>query len=181
MTANVLQSAFGHISFIFITVSVTSLAALVFDIKFGRIPNWITLPVMTAGITYHYCSTGFQGLGLSVAGLLIGFSIFFVFYALGGMGAGDIKLMAALGALLGPKDILFTAAFTAIAGGIYAAILLLAKDNRKALTRYKAMAKGIIMTGHLVYIEEDERITPLRYGAAIAVGAMTALMLRMIH
>lgn len=120
---------------------------------------------------------------MSFAGLLVGFCVFFIFYLLGGMGAGDIKLVAAIGALLGPKDVLFTALYTAIAGGIYAIILLFAqKDNRKALARYALMAKSFLFTGHFAYIpkDESEKTTHLRYGVAIATGTIIVLFQRML-
>ncbi len=95
------------------------------------------------------------------------------------MGAGDIKLMAALGALLGPKDILFAAAFTTIAGGVYAAILLAARNNRRLLERYGSMVRGLLYTGHLTYFRPDkENTTPLKYGVAIAAGGVAALVHR---
>ncbi len=97
------------------------------------------------------------------------------------MGAGDVKLMAAIGALLGPRDILFAAAFTAIAGGAYAVILLaFLKRNRKALARYGAMAKGLALTGHFTSIGEGEKTTPLRYGVAIGAGTLAVLAQRMM-
>ncbi len=151
--------------------------AMIYDIRFSRIPNWITFPAMTAGITYHVCIAGTSGLITGVFGLLIGFSIFFIFYMLGGMGAGDIKLMAALGALLGPRDILFAAGFTAVAGGIYAVILLFSRNNRKALVRYGTTAKTFFHTGHLTLSgSSNEQGTPLKYGIAIAVGGLTVLV-----
>jgi prepilin peptidase CpaA len=170
-----------HMNIVFIISLAAVIIAVIYDLKDGRIPNWVTLPVMTAGVTYHYCSTGLQGLGFSIAGLLIGFSIFLVFHIMGGMGAGDIKLMAALGALLGPRDILFTAAFTAIAGGVYAAVLLLESNNRKSLARYTAWVKGIVMTGHFSQMHDVEQAIPLRYGIAIAAGTITVLLQKVIY
>ncbi len=158
----------------------TVIAALIYDLKEGRIPNWITLPAMSAGITYHFCSTGIQGLGFSAAGLIVGFSLFLVFYIMGGMGAGDIKLMGALGALLGPGDILLAASFTAIAGGIYASALLLQRDNRKTLIVYKAWIKGIAVTKHFTHIQETAQTIPLRYGIAIAAGTMAFVMQKIV-
>jgi prepilin peptidase CpaA len=73
-----------HMNIVFIISLGAVSIAVIYDLKDGRIPNWITLPVMTAGITYHYCSTGLEGLGFSIAGLFIGFSIFLVFYIMGG-------------------------------------------------------------------------------------------------
>lgn len=163
-----------------ITICVLA-TAVTYDIRFSRIPNWLTFPVMATAIVYHTFTTGVLGFALSVGGLVIGFSVFLVFYVKGGMGAGDVKLMAAMGALLGPRDILFAAAFTAIAGGAYAVILLaFSKRNRKTLARYGAMAKGLALTGHLTYIGEGGKMTPLRYGVAIGAGTLVVLAQRMM-
>lgn len=172
-----------HMNTIFWIILVVIGIAVVCDIRFGRIPNWLTFPAMAAGVVCHGWTAGVPGLLSSASGLLIGFCIFLVFYALGGMGAGDVKLMAAVGALLGPRDVLFAAAFTAIAGGLYAIMLLvIQKGNRKTLIRFGAMAKGLVSTGHLVYIpgKGDEKTTRLRYAAAIGVGTLAVLMQRMV-
>ena len=98
----------------------------------------------------------FPALFLSFGGLLLGFAVFFVFYAIGGMGAGDVKLMAAIGAFLGPKDVLFAALYTAIAGGVYAILLLVTqKQNREALARWMLMVKSFVFTRHFNYIPGD--------------------------
>ena len=153
-----------------------------FDLRFRRIPNWLTFPVMVAGIAYHTCVGGIPGLALSIGGLLFGFCLFFVFYTLGGMGAGDVKLMAAIGSLLGPKDVLFAALYTAIAGGVYAILLLLPKNsNREALARYSYGEKPCIDWTFYNYIPKGERekTTPLCYGIAIAIGTLIVLAQRM--
>ncbi|OPY83158.1 MAG: hypothetical protein A4E65_00673 [Syntrophorhabdus sp. PtaU1.Bin153] len=100
------------------------------------------------------------------------------------MGAGDVKLMAAVGALLGtPKDALFASAYTALAGGVYAVILLIAqRHNREALAQYGLMAKTLVVTGHFTPIPKDKsnKATPLRYGVAIAVGTLVVLVQRIM-
>ena len=157
--------------------------AVTYDIRSGRIPNWLTFPAMAVALACHVWITGVPGLLSSAYGLLIGFAIFLVLYLLGGMGAGDVKLMAAVGAFLGPKDVLLAALFTAIAGGIYAITLLIVqKNNRRALGRLGAMAKGLLLTGRLIHIpaKENEKATPLRYGVAIGVGALAVLVQRII-
>lgn len=154
-----------------------------YDIRFRRVPNWLTFPTMFVGIGYHIVTGGLPGLLLSLGGLLVGFGVLVVFYMFGGMGAGDVKLMAAIGALLGPKDVLFAAVYTAIIGGMYAVILLVTqRRNRRALERFALMTKALVSTGHLTYIPkgESEETTPLCYGIAIAVGTLVALLQRII-
>jgi prepilin peptidase CpaA len=157
--------------------------AVVWDLRFRRIPNWLTLPVLVFGVGYHTITAGTTGLVFSLLGVAVGFGFFLLFYLAGGMGAGDVKLMAAIGSLLGPKDVLFAGAYTAIAGGVYAVILLIAiKENRKAFARYGLMAKALLTTGHFAPIPRDESVktTPLCYGVAIAVGTIAVLVQRML-
>jgi prepilin peptidase CpaA len=154
-----------------------------YDLRYRRIPNWLTFPAMIAGIAYHTYTGGMSFLLWSLLGMIAGFTVFFVFYVIGGMGAGDVKLMAAIGALLGPKDVLYAAAYTAIAGGIYAVILLAARrENRTAFARYGIMAKTFVMTGHFAPIPRDEgmKTTPLCYGVAIAIGTLIVLAQRIL-
>ena len=159
------------------------LVAAVYDIKYRRIPNWLTFSAMAAGISCHLYSAGAQGALFSAFGLLLGLCVFMGFYMLGGMGAGDVKLMAALGTLLGPQDILFAALYTGLAGGVYVMLLLIVrKNNRKVLPRYYWMAKSLLWTGHCAHIQEveGEKTTPLRYGIPIAVGTLIVLVQRII-
>lgn len=157
--------------------------AVSYDLRFRRIPNWLTFPAMIAGILYHGYVGGIPALSLSLGGLVVGFALFFIFYMVGGMGAGDVKLMAAIGSLLGPKDVVFAGLYTAIAGGVYAILLMVArKTNREALARYGLMAKSLVSTGHCAYIPqgENEKTTPLCYGVAIAAGTLVVLLQKVL-
>ena len=104
---------------------VISLIAAVTDIRSRRIPNWLTYSAMLLGVGYHTMVSGAQGFFFGAGGLFLGLALLIVFYLMGGMGAGDVKLMGAVGALLGPKGVFIAFIFTALVGGIYAIILLL--------------------------------------------------------
>jgi len=168
---------------LFTMVFAVLVIAVYHDLRFRRIPNWLTFPAMIAGIVYHTYAGGMSLLLWSLFGMLLGFAVFFGFYIIGGMGAGDVKLMAAIGSLLGPRDVLYAAAYTAIAGGVYALILIVAKkENRKAFARYGLMGKTLVMTGHFAPIPRDEsmKTTPLCYGVAIAIGTLIVLVQRIL-
>lgn len=168
--------------FPFSITSIPLCIAAIYDIRYRRIPNWLTLPTLVVGIGYHLITGGLSGFVFALLGTFVGFAVLFIPYLFGGMGAGDVKLMAAIGSLLGPWDVLFATAYTAIVGGIYAVILMVVrKDNRKAFARYGIMAKTFVMTGHFVTIPRDENIktTPLCYGVAIAIGTLSVLIQRM--
>ncbi|MCX6604600.1 MAG: prepilin peptidase [Acidobacteria bacterium] len=96
-------------------------AAVVEDLRFRTISNWTTLGAMAAGVAFHVATGGLSGLGSSLLGLVVGFCAFLVFYLLGGMGGGDVKLMAGFGAILGGATASVQAAiFAAGVGGILA-------------------------------------------------------------
>jgi prepilin peptidase CpaA len=96
------------------------LTAVVEDLARRRVPNWLTAGGVVAGLA---CAAwgGWHGLGMAAAGALVGFLILLPFHWCGAMGGGDVKLMAAYGALLGPSGILLAAVFTAVFGGLSAA------------------------------------------------------------
>lgn len=153
-------------------------AALVTDIRSRRIPNWLTLPSVAIGFIYHGITGGLHGLAYSASGLVLGCALFMVFYFLAGMGAGDVKLMGAVGALLGPHGVILSALFTALAGGVYA-IVLLAWNNRlgETVNRYRMMAWSLVSIGKIVYVPPPagKNLPALCYGVPIAIGTALAV------
>jgi prepilin peptidase CpaA len=97
---------------------------------------------------------------------------------MGGMGAGDAKLMGCVGALLGPKGALIAFLSTAIVGGIYALVILTFHGYLKETAkRYGTMLKTFILTKELVYIApaKSEKKSRLCYGVAIALGTLISV------
>jgi len=90
------------------------------DYRTQKIPNKITIPAIAAGVILSTVYFGFSGLWSSLLGFIVGFLIFFLPFILGGMGAGDVKLMAAIGAVMGARFVFMTFIYTAIVGGIIA-------------------------------------------------------------
>jgi prepilin peptidase CpaA len=88
------------------------------DLRNHRIPNWLVLPFMLAGIAVSGWLHGWHGIGQSFAGLGLGVLIYGFLFWLGGMGAGDVKLCAAIGAWIGPNQLFIALVITAMAGGI---------------------------------------------------------------
>ncbi|MDT8380549.1 MAG: A24 family peptidase, partial [Desulfotignum sp.] len=84
------------------------------DIASQKIPNVLTFPAMILGVGYHFITYGLPGLTFSLAGLSSGFALLILFYFMGGMGAGDVKLMAVVGAVLGVKGVFFSFLLTAL-------------------------------------------------------------------
>ena len=100
-----------------------ALAACVSDVRARRIPNVLTLGAAAAAIVFHTASSGTSGLASAALGWVLGLLLFLPLFALRGIGGGDVKLLAALGAWLGPSMVLWVAAFAAIAGGVFALVV----------------------------------------------------------
>lgn len=133
------------------------------DVRSFKIPNYITLPLLLAGIVFHaFLPTG-QGMAFGLLGTLAGFGCLILFYILGGVGAGDVKLMAAMGAWIGPMAILILFVMAALLMGLYAAGLAfwqgrLWKDCIKATL---ILQQGMAIVKHL---GPDERVEEVAKG-----------------
>src|SRR3954454_24053864 len=101
--------------------------ALVTDIRSRRIYNALTFPTMVLGLAIGILAHGLSGLGDAAAGLALGAALFVIPVAFFGRGAGDLKLLAAVGALGGPTFVVWCALLTGAAGAVLAIAVLLAK------------------------------------------------------
>jgi prepilin peptidase CpaA len=101
------------------TAAVVLLAAII-DLRTQRIPNWLVLPFLVTGMAVSGIARGWAGLGQSLLGVLLATFILGIFCYLGGMGMGDLKLCAAVGAWVGPSQLAVALLFTGLAGGVIA-------------------------------------------------------------
>jgi prepilin peptidase CpaA len=101
-------------------LSALVVAALITDIRSRRIPNWLVLAAIIAGISWNVYSRGLSGLVTAGAGLGIGFVLYIPLYLLRARGAGDVKLLAAVGAIVGPENCVWIFLLTAVLGGVIA-------------------------------------------------------------
>jgi prepilin peptidase CpaA len=131
---------------------VAGTAAIADDLRRRQIANWIPVFALISGLLLHSIDGGWRGAARSLGGAACGFGVFLVFYILGGMGGGDLKLMAGFGSILGPSRLWVAAWWTAVLGAVIAlgAIWLVRKrggDWRKAAIPYApAMAAGTWMS-----------------------------------
>ena len=155
-----------------------------FDLKTNRIPNFITYPSMLIAFSYYGISNGLVGLAFSGSGLLVGIGLFIIPYLMGGMGAGDAKLMGVVGAVLGVKGVFITALFTALVGGIYAVIILIVNPSFSKGFIHKGLQtlKFYIIFKEFIPIPETkgEKAPKLCYGVAIALGTLIYLSLETV-
>jgi prepilin peptidase CpaA len=106
-----------------VAVLLVAAVAMISDLRMRRIPNLLTFGSTGAAMVYALVVAGPWGLAMAVAGWLVGAALFFPLFALGGMGAGDVKLLAALGAWMGPVGAVWLAIFSSIAGGVLGGVV----------------------------------------------------------
>ena len=100
-----------------------ALIAAAWDIATRRIPNALTFGAALAALVVHACVAGWPGAAMALAGWAAGIALFFPIFALGGMGAGDVKLLGAVGAWLGPATAVWVALYSAVAGWVLGLIV----------------------------------------------------------
>ena len=96
------------------------IVASVCDIRSRRIPNWLVFPFLLAGVIVSSATGGWSGFTDSISGVLLAAVLLGLFYWLGGMGMGDVKLCASVGAWIGPQQLVFALVFMGLAGGVMA-------------------------------------------------------------
>ena len=159
-----------------------AIAAGVSDIRTRRIPNWITVSGAALGLMLRSYYSGFAGALLSLEGAALAMSFFLLLHLAGGMGAGDVKLAAAIGALVGPRSFLFVFVFTGLLGGIAAAALAMAHHRlRPTLERTGQLFVSFSRLRWRELRRNSRLETPgalrLPYGAIMAGGALAFLVI----
>ena len=157
------------------------LIAIVKDLRTRKIPNLLTYPMMLFGLIYHSFNTGMSGLVFSAMGLIVGIAIFLAPYLMGGMGAGDAKLMGGVGAVLGATGVVVAAVISILSGLIYAIVLLIIhrEYGKSFLTRSWITLKTFIFTRQWIIVPagEEEKQPILCYAVPIAIGTLCTVSL----
>ncbi len=148
--------------------------AFYIDITKGKIPNILTYSTILIGLIYHLIVGGLSGLLFSLLGMLIGFSIFILLYIFGAIGAGDVKLFAAIGSLAGIEFVLYCSMYSIIYAGVIGIIILVCK--KEFMTRIVNVLKYLInlvlfrQAGSIKSIKNKESLTfPFMYAVLPAV------------
>jgi prepilin peptidase CpaA len=166
--------------FITITLIIILTIAAVTDLQHRKIPNAVTIPAMLYGLICHTYLNGLDGFLFSVMGTVVGLGLLLLFYINNGMmGAGDVKLMGAVGSILGPLGVFKAFLFTAVVGGIYALIVFAIRGQFiRFLKRIILSLNLTLMIRRLTLVPDEEKASPvLCYGIAIGVGTSISLLL----
>ena len=155
------------------------IAASVFDVRSRRIPNWVSVAGALVGIGLNaFLADSPSGAWFALKGLLLGFGVYFLLYALRAMGAGDVKLMAAVGSIVGWQNWFGIFIITAILGGLMALILVVAKGRLQKTLFNVGFILSEMKRGRPAYLEREEldvkssKAVGLPHGAVIAVGCI---------
>jgi len=155
------------------------LAAALFDVMYRRIPNWLTVSGVVLGLVMNaIIGAPRGGIVFALSGFLVGFAVYAVLYALRAMGAGDVKLMAAIGALVGWKSWFGIFLLTAIIGGAMALILVISRGRLKKTVFNVGFILSEMKSGRPAYLKNEEldvrnkKSLGLPHGAVIAVSSV---------
>lgn len=171
-----------------IVLALVAFVAAVYDFRFRRIPNWLTLGgvllglglnsfLNVTGLTWH---SGYNWRS-ALAGMGLAFAVYFPLYLLRGMGAGDVKLMAAIGAIVGPSNWFGVFILSNTLGGLVAVVLVLSKGRaRRTFSNVGYMLNEL---AHLrpPYLRREEldlkspKAVTMPHGVAIAIGSFAFL------
>ncbi|MBN1911722.1 MAG: prepilin peptidase [Pirellulales bacterium] len=156
-----------------VAVGLTTVLAAVTDLQSRRIPNYLTVPAALAGLAYHATCPSGMGIGLSLAGFGIGFALLLIPWLAGGGGMGDVKLLAALGAWLGPRPLLAAFCLSVVMG----TVILIGLS-------FRGIANGSFLRKHRNTMKTDHKNTnrstrrprrTLPFAVPMALGTWTVL------
>ena len=170
------------ISATYIAAFATAAVACATDLRTRRIPNWLTFGGAAAALLFHLWTAGSAGLLSSASGWLVGVALFMPFFALRGLGGGDVKLLGTLGAWLGPRTILYVAFHTAMAGGALAIIVAIHAGYLRTAFKNIGALLALWCTTGITPVDgltlSDRTAPKLAYAVPIFAGLMVTLWLR---
>ena len=147
------------------------------DVRWRRIPNLLTFPAIGLGLVFHLATAGWEGLFFSLSGAVLAPVVLALLHAGRGFGMGDLKLVAAIGAILGPRLGAAAVLVSAIAGGLVAAVWIL-KSRRVQVLRLLPFARRL--AEREAALQGSRPAEPIRkltipYGVAISIGTFITL------
>jgi prepilin peptidase CpaA len=179
-----------------VVLCVWLLAAAVIDVRSRRIPNWLVGSGVISALALHLLAPfgtglfafwwGSPGVSQSLLGLLTGLALFMPLYLLRAVGAGDVKLLAMVGAWLGPQLLLGATLLSVLAGGVMAIVVMLAsRTSLQVLTNVRVMLTTAFVGMHAGKLSALDAPPPgsvrLPYALAIAIGSMAQVGWQLAH
>lgn len=154
------------------------LAALIiyYDVRYRRIPNPFVLATLISGLTLNIALSGFHGGLSSLGGCVLAFIFMFILHVFGAMGAGDVKLFAAIGSVIGVQLVLPTFVVVVLTGGLLAVVSILRSGSfMTTMHRVLQILVGLLPGWQMpkFSVPADRRLT-IPYGAAITIGTIIA-------
>jgi len=162
----------------YVLLAATVVLGGTFDLSRRRIPNWITLPVLIVGIALNTLRDGLAGLDFALLGVGAALLVYIPLYLLRGMGAGDVKLMGAIGAIVGPANWLMIFLAAAVIGGIIAFVLVVLRGRlRDTLLNVSFLIDDLVhfrvpYRSHPALDIRSSGTLRLPHGVSIAAGAL---------
>ncbi len=159
-------------------VSIVLIWAAYIDGKELRVPNWITFPMVLSGLVYSACVGGWAGLGDGLIGMCVGLATLLPLYAIGGMGAGDVKLMAGIGAWLGAAVTWNAFVVSVVVGALMALVMVLWRQSWS-----KHYGNFLLITSEIMKVKDPRKLNEiaaerkphmllLPYGIPICIGSI---------
>jgi len=168
-----------ELSLLFLALAL-AISAAVFDVQQRRIPNRLTYPAMVAGVALRGVLFGWRGVLTAAEGWALAGGIVFLFYLVRAMGAGDVKLLAAIGSLVGPRHALAVLLATAIFGGLFAIVYAIYRGRMRSTLRNVGSVLWFHARSGLQAHPELNLDNPatlrMPYGVAIAAGTLYACL-----
>lgn len=147
-----------------------------YDVRYRRIPNPFVLATLISGLTVNICFAGVSGAVSSLGGCVLAFLLMFMLHVFGGMGAGDVKLFAAIGSVIGAHLVLPAFLVVVLTGGLLAIVSVIRSGIfTTTMHRVLQILVGLLPGWQMpkFAIPADRKLT-IPYGAAITIGAIIA-------
>ncbi len=173
-------SIWGHIAQTWpawLVTAVLILAAVIDGIKL-KVPNWVTFPMIIGGWLYSGVAFGWEGVGYSLLGTAVGLGLLLPLYAIGGMGAGDVKLLAGVGAWVGATITFYAFCLSTVVGGVIAlGMVLYRRSWQKHRDNFMMIVQEVVTVRNpaelsAIAAERKSSMLLLPYGIPIAIGTI---------
>lgn len=152
------------------------IGAAVYDVRYRKIPNWLSMSGIVLGFAINFAIGPPEGGVLfALKGFAAGFGLYLLLYVLRAMGAGDVKLMGAVGALVGPERWFGIFLVTAIVGGVMALLLVTARGRLKKTLFNVGFILSEIKHGRPAYVGKEELDVRTKKGVSLPHGAVIAI------